>query len=81
MGRNSFIPKVKLIVIIRDASPLFFFNDAPRHRTVTVELTEEQLQKLRLEVVGVEGGKDLSEEIDRCFLEPAADPSEVKGER
>lgn len=40
-----------------------------RRRTVTIELTPEQAALLAPRVVGVNGGKDVHEELLTCFVE------------
>ena len=40
-----------------------------KRRSVSIELTPEQLQKLQLKEVGEENGKKFNEEILDCFIE------------
>lgn len=61
-------PNGKLTFIIRDSSPLEFMLEPVTHRTVTIELTEEQINKLSLRWIGNRDG-DLYEEISTVFYE------------
>ena len=55
------IPNVVLTVIIADDQPLVIFGDPPTHRSVRLELTEEQKKALTLDAK--------HERISHCFLE------------
>lgn len=52
---------IKLTVIIIDKSPLIHLNESITRRSVSIDLTVEQIAKLTL--------KHLDEEISQCFLE------------
>jgi hypothetical protein len=63
------IPNVKLTVVIRDIAPFVHMQEAPTHRTVHIELTDQQKDLLRLSCVGQVGGRPMHEELDKAFLE------------
>ena len=64
------IPNVKLVVIIRDESPMYMYQDPPNYRAVSIELTEEQKEQLRL----FRNKYDKNfEEISESFLEEEKD--------
>ena len=60
---QSRITEMKLTVIIRDTYPLMHFNDPLTYRSVHINLTPEQLEKLTL--------RHKTEEVSTCFLEPS----------
>ena len=60
-----------LTVIIRDDTPLICAGASSRYRSVSIPLTEEQKGMLQMKHVCSSGGRDLYEEIDRCFIEPS----------
>lgn len=68
---------MKLTVIIRDISPFIHFQDAPRHRSVTIELTQEQEALLGVGPCGYAQGATIYEEIAQCFIEPI-EPADAK---
>lgn len=51
----------RITVVIRDDTPLIHCGDTPRYRTTTFELTDAQVQALRL---------NENEEVSRLILEP-----------
>lgn len=57
-----------LTVIVRDTTPLFM-EEPIRHRSVQVELTDEQVKKIGLKHLGKNCGHDIYEEISTCFIE------------
>jgi len=59
----------KLTVIIRDDGPQIIFGDIPVYRRVTIELTKEQREKLRLLEIGRVDDKIIVEKISNCFIE------------
>lgn len=63
--------ETKLTVVIRNLGPMFYAEEPPTHRTVQIQLTDEQLEKLRLKVTHGFGypSIDQYEEISNCFLE------------
>ena len=66
MKSSNIYPKERfLTVIIRDDSPLINCGDTPTYRSVTVELTLDQRDKIR--VRSRSGQPD--EYISQCFLE------------
>jgi len=67
---KSKLPGNKLTVIIRNDAPVIYCNDAPNYRSVTIELTNEQLQKLALRWIETSGGCEHYETISKCFIEP-----------
>lgn len=50
-----------LTVLVRDDSPMIHCGDSPAYRTIAIELTPEQMQKLNLRSY---------ESISRCIIEP-----------
>ena len=66
--------KFKLTVVIRDDAPMVFCGDCPSYRTVVVNLTEEQSEKLKLLRTGKSGNTEYHEHISTAILE------EVDGE-
>lgn len=60
----------KLTVIIRDDSPMIHCGDSPRYRSVQIELTDDQVQRLALHCVGSIAGTKHYETISKCFIEP-----------
>jgi len=69
MFQATRIPAVRLTVVIRDESPLIHMQEPVNHRTVHIELTQEQREQLALKCVGRAGGTDLYEQIASAFLE------------
>ena len=69
MKFSNIYPKERfLTVIIRDDSPLINCGDTPTYRSVTVELTLDQRDKIR---VRSRSGQPY-EYISKCFLEEEA---------
>lgn len=64
-------PPDTLTVIIRDDGPLIWCEDSPKFRSVSIQLTEEQLNQLGLRFIGTSGDRIIYEEISRCFLQNA----------
>lgn len=60
---------MKITVLIRNDGPLIFCGDAPSYRSVCIDLTDEQVEMLKLKCVGVNCGKDIFESYSRCFIE------------
>ena len=58
-----------LTVIIRNDAPLFYCGDCPKYRSVTFNLTEEQIKKIGLSFIGTNNGIERYEEISQCFIE------------
>jgi len=69
---------MKLRVIFRNDWPLVNCQDSPLYRLVSIDLTPEQVEKLKPRYAYSVGGKDYYEEISRCFLE--LDEDEEDGE-
>jgi len=69
-SKSGILPNNKLTVIIRDDSPLIFYNDSPTYRSVTIKLTDDQLQKLKLKWIGERNRENFHETISKCFIEP-----------
>lgn len=67
---NYKYPNNKLTVIIRDDSPMCYAHDSPAYRSVTIELTPEQIKKLALKEVWRSGLSSQHEKISQCFIEP-----------
>ena len=66
---NSKISAKKLTVIIRDDSPMIHCGDVPSYRRVTIGLTNEQQEELRLFATSTAMMKDIFETYSKCFLE------------
>jgi hypothetical protein len=60
---------MKLTVIIRNDGPMIFCGDSPSYRSVQIELTDEQQEKLKLKYIGQSGGREYTEQYSLCFLE------------
>jgi hypothetical protein len=65
-------PRV-LTVVIRDISPFVFLGDSVTHRTVRIELTPEQRERIQLRWCGTDRGSDVYEAVSSCFFEEATD--------
>ena len=61
----------KLVVIIRDDSPMLQSNDVPKYRSVTINLTPKQQKQIKLKCVDKDfsGKNKYFETISQCFLE------------
>lgn len=73
MGLNDFkdrLPNKWLTVIIRDDNPMIHCQDSPSYRSVLIELTDEQVQKMALRCNGMSGGNPIYETVSKCFIEP-----------
>lgn len=76
MSEKYVLPKSRfLTVIIRDNSPFIFMQEPPTHRSVTIELTDEQLNSLKLNYIGVSCGQEYYESISKAFLETGKEES------
>lgn len=64
------LPNNLLTFVITDISPLLCVGEPIKHRTVQIELTAEQLQKLALKHRGMSGSNPIYEEISSVYLEP-----------
>jgi hypothetical protein len=71
MTNDPILPGRTLRIVIRNNAPVVFYEDCPSYRSVSIELTDEQLSLLRLERTHTLAGTAYHEEISRCFLEPA----------
>lgn len=60
---------MKLRVIFRNEASLVHCNDSPSYRLVSIDLTPEQIEKLKPRYCYRIGGRDYYEEISKCFLE------------
>jgi len=60
---------MKLTVIIRNDSPMIFCGDSPSYRSVQIELTKEQEEKLQLKYIGKSGDQEYFEDYSKCFIE------------
>lgn len=58
-----------MTVIIRDDAPMIHCGDSPSYRTVKIELTDEQIGRIKLKNTSTSGGNKYYEEISRCILE------------
>ena len=60
---------MKIVVSIRDDSPMIFCGDSPFYRIVEIELTEEQKKKLKLKKIGTtDNSGDIYEKYSRCYI-------------
>ena len=64
-----------LTVVIADDSRFIHLQEPVLHRSVQIELTEEQQQQLALRWTGALGKTDIFETVSRCFIEPPFEPS------
>ena len=71
---NSKISATKLTVIIRDDSPMIHYADSSSYRRVTVNLTTDQQEKLRLFVTSVINTKEIYESYSMAFVEREEEP-------
>ncbi len=60
---------MKLRVIFRNDAPMVHCNDSPSYRLVSIDLTPEQIEKLKPRYCYSIGVNDYYEEISKCFLE------------
>lgn len=60
---------MKLVVILRDDTPLLFCGDCPSYRTVTISLTKEQENEIKPRLLGRQDGNPIYEKISQCILE------------
>ena len=60
-----------ITVVIANAFPLTF-QEPVQHRTVRIDLTDEQVGKLKLELVGHSCGNDYHEYYSQAFIEEEA---------
>ena len=63
------LPSQTLTVIIRDDGPFVHMQEPCTYRTVHIELTDNQLEKLKLLNTYQVCGTDGYESICKCFLE------------
>lgn len=59
-----------LTVVIRDDGPLAGCGDVPAYRSVRIDLTPEQVDKLELRHTYSVGRNRFHEVVSRCFIEP-----------
>ncbi len=59
-----------LTVILRNDGPLIHCNDSPSYRSVQIELTDEQWEKISPKRLGTLDGKPFYECLSKCFIEP-----------
>jgi len=60
----------KLSVIFRDDSPTIHFGDSPSYRSVQIELTPEQQERMKPRPTYRVGTTQYYEAISKCFIEP-----------
>lgn len=58
-----------LTVVIRDDSPMIFCGDTPSYRSVSIALTQDQMDRIELLKIGTSGEREYYESISNCFLE------------
>ena len=61
---------IKLTVIFRDDGPMIHCGDSPIYRSVQVELTPEQQERLKPRPSYMAGTTQYYEAISKCFIEP-----------
>jgi hypothetical protein len=59
-----------LTVVIRDDGPLVDCGDVPSYRSVRIDLTPEQVERLALRHTHSIGSSRYHEVVSRCFIEP-----------
>lgn len=65
---------MKILFIINDGSSRFMeyqytgILNAPNRRAVEIELTPEQVEKIGIQIIGVDCGRDLMETIESISL-------------
>lgn len=64
------LPGTLLTVVIRDDGPMIFCGDSPTYRSVQLALTTEQLEQLRLRLIGRSGKACHYESVSKAFIEP-----------
>jgi hypothetical protein len=55
--------------IVADYAPFIILQEPVRHRSVHIELTQEQIEKIGLKQSGTDCGKPIIETISKCFVE------------
>ncbi len=55
--------------ILRDDGPFCCMQEPPRYRSVHIELTPEQCEKLRLRETHTIAGKQFYETVSLCFVD------------
>ena len=63
------IPANRLTIIFRDDAPLIHCGDSPSYRRVTIDLTEEQRNQIKVNATCTSMGKDIFESVSKCFFE------------
>ncbi len=58
-----------MTVIIRDDAPMIHCGDTPSYRRVTLKLTDEQQERIKVGATSSQGGRDIYEAISKVFLE------------
>lgn len=66
---NTQIPGTKLTVIIRDDAPLIHCGDTPSYRRVTLDLTQDQMDAIRVKATANSMGKEIFESVSKAFIE------------
>ena len=66
---ESKISGTHLTVIIRDDAPIIHFCDVPLYRRVTISLSTQQVEQLKLYATSISMGKPVFESISKCFIE------------
>lgn len=59
-----------LTVIFRDDGPLIHCGDSPAYRSVQIEFTDEQIDKLKCAYTHSSGEHNGYESVSKCFIEP-----------
>jgi hypothetical protein len=60
---------MKLIVIFRNVAPLVMMEEPVSHRMTEIELTDDQIKKLKPRYTHSVGGKDFHESISYMFVD------------
>lgn len=73
MDRPNLKPGRILRVVIRDDSPMIHCCDSPSYRSVAIELTDAQRERIGLRCTGTCSGVPNYEVISKCFIEEGND--------
>jgi hypothetical protein len=66
---ESKIPGQRITFIIRDDAPLIHCNDSSAYRRVTIDLTPDQIESIRLNATATSMGKPVFGSVSKCFIE------------
>lgn len=69
--REAVYPQRTLTVVISNVAPLVHLGEPVQQRTVQIELTDEQIEAIKLNWVGTDRGNELHEHVSCCFFDDA----------